>query len=255
MKLLRIEGLGGGAVAVALLFADCAVGETRAPAELRLLERERANLVEMLEAPADSPLVARGDVIVALRSELFESVLGEALPQSGAVGDRFRMTLRSARVRLGDGLARVEMEGRAALRDDSTVHADVLVVGLLDVVDLDAAAGVLRVRVEILGIDTRRVGVRGLAPPAERLVDALARSRAEEFNDLLSDLEVPVSLRERVELPAVESRVVTTAGGELPLSVRLSEVRTLAGRLWVVADVEVGEPRPAPLARSWWEGG
>lgn len=240
--------------AVALLLAGCGVGDARAPAERRLLERERANLVEMLAAPADAPLVARGDVIVALRSELFESMLGEALPQSGPVGDRFRLTLRSARVRLGSGLARVEMEGRAALRDDSTVHADVLVVGLLDVVDLDPAAGVLRTRVEILGIDTRRVAVRGLTPPAERLVDALARRRAEEFNDLLSDLEIPVSLSESVALPAVESPVVRTSGGELPLSVHLSQVRALAGRLWVVADVEVGQPHSAPSVRSWWEG-
>lgn len=242
------------ALLLAALAAACGGGDG-VSAERRLLQREAASLEELLAIPADSPLVARGDVLVAIRSELFEAVLAEALPQSGPVGDRFRLTLEAADVEVRSGVARVEMEGRAALQADPDVFAEVAVVGLLDVVALDPRAGVLRVRVDVLGIDTRRVAVRGLSPPAEQLVEALARRRSEEYDELLDDLAVPLSLRERVELPAVEGDVLSAEGGRIPLGVTLRDVRALADRVWLSIDVELGTPVPSPRARSWWEGG
>jgi hypothetical protein len=64
------------------------------------------------------------------------------------------------------------MQGRAALRGEPDVWADVTVLGLLEVVGIDPTSGVLDARVEILVVDTRQVSVQGLAPPAERLVNA-----------------------------------------------------------------------------------
>lgn len=264
-----------GRVAPALLLAALAAGflaagcaeRDRVAAERRLLERERSNLEQLLALPADSPLIARADLVVALRSELFEAVLDEALPQSGPVGDRYRITLQAADVAIRSGMARVEMEARAALREQPDVFADVAVVGLLDVVALDPRSGVLRARVEILGVDTRQVAVRGLTPPAERLVEALARRRSEEFDDLLDDLAIPLSLSERVELPAVEGDVLSARGGRIPLEVSLRDVRALGDRLWLAIDAELGAPvaragaggwwggsAPSIESRSWWEG-
>ena len=240
-------------LAAALASAACAT-EDRAAAERRLLERERANLEALRALPADSPLVARGDVVVALRSELFETVLDRALPQSAPVGDRYRLTLDAASVDVRSGLVGVEMQGRAELRDEPDVWADVAVVGLLEVVGVDPASGVLDARVEILGVDTRQVSVQGLSPPAERLVNALARRRSEEFDELLGDLEIPVSLRERIALPSVDVEALSAEGGRLPLGVTLRDARALGDRLWVTIDVELGEPIPAERP-SWWEGG
>lgn len=233
--------------------AGCAESD-RVAAERRLLERERSNLEQLLALPSDSPLIARSDLVVALRSELFEAVLDEALPQSGPVGDRYRITLQAADVAIRSGLARVEMEARAALQEQSDVYADVTVVGLLDVVALDPRSGVLRARVEILGVDTRQVALRGLTPPAERLVEALARRRSEEFDDLLDDLAIPLSLRERVELPAVEGDVLSARGGRIPLEVSLRDVRALGDRLWLAIDAELGTPVAPAGAGSWWSG-
>lgn len=241
-------------VAAALAVAACGRGDDRAVAERRLLERELANLEALRALPADSPLVARGDVVVALRSELFEAVLERALPQSGPVGDRYRLTLETASVDVRSGLVGVEMQGRAALRDDRDVYADVAVVGLLEVIGVDPATGVLDARVEILGVDTRQVSVQGLSPPAERLVNALARRRSEEFDELLGQLEIPVSLRERIALPAVDVEALSAEGGRLPLRVALRDARALGDRLWLAIDLELGAPVTAEPA-SWWQGG
>ena len=240
-------------LAAALAAAACDTGDPAA-AERRLLERERANLEALRAVPADSPLIARGDVVVALRSELFAAVLDRALPQSAPVGDRYRLTLESASVDVRSGLVGVEMQGRAALRDEPDVWADVAVVGLLEVVGVDPASGALDARVEILGVDTRQVSVQGLSPPAERLVNALARRRSEEFDELLGDLEIPVSLRERIVLPSVDVEAVSAEGGRLPLGVTLRDARALGDRLWVVIDVELGAPVSA-RPESWWEAG
>lgn len=251
-----LAGRAGAAVAAGLLAGTLAAGcapDDRAAAERRLLERELANLRTLQAVPADSPLIARGDVLVALRSELFEAVLDRALPQSGPVGDRYTITLESASVEIRSGLARVAMEGRAALRDEPGVFAEVSVVGLLDVVAVDPRAGVLRTRVEILGVDTRRVSLRGLEPPAERLVTALARRRSEEFDELVDDLAVPLSLRERIELPRFETEPLSAAGGSLPVEVELRSVRALGDRVWVSVDADLGEPVRDRPRRSWWD--
>lgn len=240
--------------AAAVTAVACDGRSDPAAVERRLLEREKANLEALRALPADSPLVARADVLVALRSELFESVLSEALPQSGPVGDRYRLTLESADVRIRGGLARVAMDGRASLREDPDVFADVSLVGLLDVVAVDAASGVLRARVEILGVDTREVSFQGLTPPAERLVNALARRRSEEFGDLLRDLEIPLSLRERVELPPLQTEPLSAGGGRLPLEVHLRDVQALGDRVWLSIDAALGDPVLLPLpSGSWWE--
>lgn len=228
--------------AVVVAVAACDGPPARQAAERSILEQERKALAEYLATPPDTSLVPFGDILVTVHQDLIQIVLDAALPHTRTVAERFRLTLDRAEVRFRSGLGLVELEGRAALAERPDVFADVTVFGLLDIVGLDPTRSTLRMRVEVLGLDTRDVGVQGISPPAERLVDALAERKTGEFNQILDRLEIPVRLQEVIELPGLEEAEVTIRGGSLPLTVALRDVKVLEDRLWVSVGVDVGVP-------------
>lgn len=222
-----------------LALAGCDAPPARPDARALALEREREVLQRYLEAPEDR-LVPFDDVLVVVGEEVLSEVLRAALPHRATVGDRYRLDLAQAQVDFRDGLALVELEGRAALLARPDVYADLVVVGVFRVLDLDPRRSTLRGRVEVLGFETREVGVAGLSPPVERLVDGLAAERAAELNEILGALEIPVLLEQEIRLPSVQEAEVTIPGGALPLRLEVTEVRVLAGRLWISLAAGIG---------------
>lgn len=196
------------------------------------LIRERDALRRYVDQ-ASGPLVPFDAVVVVIRGELLQEVLDGVLPVERPVGESVLLTLRSARVRFRSGLALVELEGRAALRDNPAVFADLLVSGVLEVLGVDAATGTLATRIQVLGFETADVGVAGLSPPAERLVNRLASGRAQSLNEVLERIEVPVRLAETLDLPAVDEPEVTIRGGSVAFRLQVEDVKVLDDRLWV----------------------
>lgn len=231
------------------LLAACGGDGARVAAERTVLERERATLREYLADREAGRLLSPPDLLLVVRGELVQSVLEAGLPQARTLEDRYRVTLREARVAFRSGLALVELGGRAALADDPGVFADITVFGVLEVVGLDPVRSTLAARVEVVALEATDVGVGGLSPPAERLVERLAGPRLEELNRLLEDLEIPVRLQEVVELPGVETDEVTIPPAEpLALEIELREVRVLRDRLWTSVAVGISAPGAAEVA-------
>ena len=54
---------------------------------------------------------------------------------------------------------------------------------------------------------------------------------------LLGPLEIPVSVEDRLSIPAVESKRLRIAAENLPLTIAVQQVKAFGGRLWVFVDV------------------
>ena len=249
-----LAGIGALLVLVGVFYEVRA--RMRVPVERRVLEAERGALRAYLTAPAPARgVVPFGDILVIIRAELIAELIAGALPIERTIDDRFLVRVDSARVTLRTGLALVELSGRARLTDDENVFADISLVGALEVGTALRVGSALAADVTILGVRTRDVGVGRLSPPAERLVDELARVRLSELDRFLHGVPIPVRLDELVELPAVEEEEVTIPAAGLEIGFRLQGVRVLEEGVFVSLSVERlpsgGPARPdsaAPVA-------
>ncbi len=232
------------AVVLAALVLEACSGADAADRRLEheVLKREKAALEQELAADREA---YPPDAVVAVPASLVGALLAADLPFE-TTADRFRITVERADVDFRGAVALVTLGGRVAWVDQEDVVADVEIVGTLDVIGLDEERGSLRARVEILGVRTRDVRVAGLSPPAERLLDALARRPVGELTALVREVRIPVRILRSLELPAVEEDEVSIAAARLPLDVRIHDVRVGEDRLLVVLDVRVPEGGARP---------
>ena len=246
----RAGGPPGGLLVAACLagFGACGGGAGVAPAE-RALETRRDGLREYLAATAPAadqsgprPLLVFGDILLVVRQPLIEKLVSAALPFERDVGDRYRVRVEGARVTLHPGVALVELSGRVSLVERSQLFADITLLGALEISEGPArtpdAPPRLVGHVEIFGVDTREVRIGGLAPPAERLVNGLARTRLDALNEALDDIPIPLRLEERIELPTVEEEEVTIPGGTLDAVFELVSVRAVEGGIFLSLGVD-----------------
>jgi hypothetical protein len=232
------------ASAAALCLAACRVPPAQPPAEVAVLQQQRAALAALLAQDPQAPLVPFEHVLVAVDQSLVQDLLASAIPYERVIS-RYRVRVTGATVRFEDGFALVRLDGRASLAGspEAAAFADVSVFGGLDVVELDPDTGVLRAAAHVIAVDARRVAVAGVGAPgdAEALVEQLGRERLEAFGGLISRLQIPVRLERAVELPAVASESgVKIAAARIPLRAAVTHVRALRGRLWVSIDAGLG---------------
>jgi hypothetical protein len=210
--------------------------EARQAVEEAILDR-RSEGLEALTAAArrnGGRIIGPEDILVVVGQELVQQVLDGAVPYERTIGDRFHVRVAQCSVRFEDGLALVQLDGRASLTAGGDVGAELTVYGGLDVVDLDAESGVLRARVHVFAVEAKRAGVLGLPTPAGRLAEEIGREKLESFSSLLSSVEIPVRLERAITLPAIGTESgVSIAATHVPLNLSVVEVRSFRRRLWV----------------------
>lgn len=233
----RVHRCAVGAVALAAIFLGACRDPGASDRRLahQLLLREREALERQL---SDAGATRTPDVRVAIPASLIRDLVSTDLPFEATV-DRFRVVVREADVDFRGALARVDLGGAVRWADREGVEVELALVGALEVLDVDPSSGSLEARVDILGVRTRDVRVGGLSPPAERLLDALARRPVEELQALVREIEIPVQLLRTVELPAVEEDEVSIGSARVPLSVGVVDVRVGDDLLVVELDVEI----------------
>jgi len=138
----------------------------------------------------------------------------------------------SADAAFGDGVALVRMAGTASV-GGASVGSQVTVLAAIDVVKLDPISGVLQCGVGILSVEAQDARVLGRNDPVGRLTEALAHGG---LSLLLGSLEIPVSIEDRLSIPAVESKRLAIAAATLPLTIAVRQVKVFGGRLWVFVD-------------------
>jgi len=207
-----------------------------------LLSRQNQELVKLVAAAENGTLLDFKGVLIVVDQVLVQDLLRAVTPLEADVGGGFHVKVDSADTAFGDGIALVSMTGTASV-GGASVGSRVTVLAAIDVVELHPVSGILECRVSILGVDAEDAGALGHGDPVGRLTEALTRGG---LALLLGSLEIPVSLEDRLSIPAVELKRLQIAAENLPLTIAVEQVKAFGGRLWVFVDAALA-PGPAKL--------
>lgn len=200
-----------------------------------LLSRQNQELIRLSWAAEHGRLLDFKGVLIVVDQTLVQDLLAAAMPLEADVGKGFHVRIDSADAAFGDGVALVRLTGTARA-GGTAVGSRVTVLGAMDVVKLDAASGLLRCGVSILGVEAQEAAALGRKDAVDRLTEALAHGG---LTLLIGSLEIPVSIENRLALPAVESKRLRIAGEDLPLTIAVQQVKVFGGRLWVFVNASL----------------
>jgi hypothetical protein len=213
-------------------------------AQEALLARQNEALVKLVAAAESGTLLDFKGMLVVVSEVLVQDLLRAVTPFEADVGNGFHVKIESADAAFGDGVALVRMTGTASV-GGASVGSRVTVFGAIDVVKLDPVSGVLQCGVNLVSVEASDDGALGPNDPVPRLTEALAEGG---LAMLLGTLEIPISLEDRLKIPAVDSKRLDIAAEELPLTVAVQQIKVFGGRLWIFVDVGIApqETRPGP---------
>lgn len=243
-KVARLLAVG---FAIAPALVGCGRGVDSA-GDLRAQRVVLAREVEGLHAIVErlergEPLLPEGDLAVAVDDTLIRELIGAQLPVDADV-ERFHVTLRDADVQFS-GSPTLQLRGRLQLREQPDVTAAVTVFGALDDIRIDRTSSTLRAALAADHLSIEQA--TGLAQYLSgATLDELARRIRLAIAAQLPVLEIPIAVRQTVELPALTEGPVRVAGGRLPLEVAVSQVVAARGRLWLSIRVTPGQFDPLP---------
>jgi hypothetical protein len=241
-----VAGLAILAAAFLLLRRLRSPSAPRLTAQEALLTRQNQELVKLAAAAENGTLLDFKGVLVVVNEALVQDLLHAVTPLEADVGNGFHVTIDSAVAAFGDGVALIRLGGTASV-GGASVGSPVTVFGAIDVVELDPVSGILRCRVSILGVEAQDATALGGNDPVGRLTEALTRGG---LSLLLGTLEIPVSIENRVAIPAVESKHLRIAAGDLPLTIAVQQVKVFGGRLWVFVEGALSPDPGKPEAKS-----
>lgn len=219
---------------------------SRLSARETLLSRQTQELVKLVSAAESGTLLDFKGVLVIVDQVLVQNLLDAVLPLEADVGSGFHVKIDSADAAFGDGVALVHMTGTASV-GGASVGSQVTVYGSIDIVELNPASSVLQCGVSILGVEAQDAKALGHNDPVGRLTEALAHGG---ISMLLGSFEIPVSIEDRLAIPAVDSKRLKIAAQTLPLSIAVRQVKAFGGRLWVFVDAGLAPPPAKSEARS-----
>ena len=198
--------------------------------------------MKLATAAENGTLLDFRGVLIIVDQVLVQDLLRAVTPLEADVGSGFHVKIDSANATFGDGVALVSMTGTASV-GGASVGSQVTVLAAIDVVELHPVSGVLECRVSILGVEAQDARALGYNDPVGRLTEALTRGG---LALLLGPLEIPVSIEDRLSIPAVESKRLQIAAEDIPLTIAVQQVKAFGGRLWVFVDATLA-PGPAKL--------
>ena len=207
-----------------------------------LRSRQNQELVKLTSAAENGTLLDFEGMLIVVDQALVQDLLRAVTPLEADVGSGFHVKIESADTAFGDGVALVSMTGTASV-GGAPLGSRVTVLAAIDVVELHPVSGVLECRVSILGVDAQDARALGRGDPVGRLTEALTRGG---LALLLGPLQIPVSVEDRLRVPAVESKRLQIAAEDLPLTIAVRQVKAFGGRLWVFVDAALA-PSPVKL--------
>jgi hypothetical protein len=224
---------------LALCAGACAFVASRRPApppaEEALLTRRVEGLRQLLARASQGSLVDFDEVLVVVHQDVVRDLLRATTPYDETIAERYHVQVTSASAEFSDGFALVRLEARAEMVGQPA-SAEVSILGALEVLGLEET-GLLRCQVRVFAVEAREANVAGLDESVRDLIEDLGR---DGLNALLSVIDVPVRVEDRVHLPAVETKRVSIPAAEVPFSAKVVEVRVFAERLWVGLSASVG---------------
>jgi hypothetical protein len=250
VRIVRIAAAAVGIAILVLAFVQLRLMQPGRPPRMSVreavLSRQNQELVKLASAAENGTLLDFKGVLIVVDQVLVQDLLRAVTPLEADVGSGFHVKIDSADAAFGDGVALVRMTGTARV-GGASVGSQVTVLGAIDVVELDPVSGVLQCRVSILGVEAQDASALGHNDPVGRLTEALTHGG---LSLLLGSLEIPVSVENRLSIPAVESKRLHIAAENLPLMIAVQQVKAFGGRLWVFVDAALAPSPTKPEAKS-----
>jgi hypothetical protein len=209
-------------------------------AQEAILSRQNQELIKLAAAAENGTLLDFKGVLIVVDQVLVQDLLRAVTPLEADVGGGFHVRIDTADAVFGDGVALVRLTGAARVGRTS-VGSPVTVFGAIDVVKLEPESGVLQCGVGVVSVEAQDATALGYGDPVSKLTAALAEGG---LNLLLGPLEIPISVENRLKIPAVESKRLQIEAEDLPLTIAVQQLKVFGGRLWVFVDAALA-PRPA----------
>ena len=182
-------------------------------------------------------MLPEGDVAVAIDDSLIKDILSAQLPFDADV-DRYHLSLKEAEVQF-TGSPIVRLRGTLNLLAYPSIQAQVFVIGALENIEVNPTTSTLRARIAIdhLGIE-KAAGLEAYV--SRSALDDVGRIIRVQLKDQLPLGQIPVTVQQTIDLPAVTRGPMRIDGARLPLKVAVSQIVAARGTLWIAVSVEPG---------------
>ena len=208
-------------------------------AKLALLRREVGGLrASVAKLERGEPVLPEDAVVVSIGEGVVKQFLTAQLPFSIEV-ESYKIDLKDAEAKFA-GSPSVTLHGAIVHKDHPDYVGEVRAIGVLDSIQVDSSSGTLRARIAIDHVDLLQVG--GLEKVlAGGTLDELARRVRMGLAGKIPDVQIPVKIEQKIDLPSITEGPVRVQGASMALAVSVADVLTGQGTLWIALRVTPGE--------------
>jgi hypothetical protein len=223
------------------LAARCGGGQGRGNehAKLALLQREVSGLrASVAKLERGEPVLPEDAVVVSIAEGVVKQFLAAQLPFTIEV-EIYKIEIKEAQANF-TGTPSVTLQGAIVHKEHPDYVGEVRAIGALDSIAVDSSSGTLRARVAIDHVDLLQMG--GL----ERILgggtlDELARRVRLQLAGQVPEIQIPVKIEQKIDLPSITEGPVRLQGASMPLAVSVADVFAGQGNLWIALSVVPGE--------------
>lgn len=250
MRPSRERSRAGVIALVALIAtAGCRVRESPDAVKTKVrkdfLEKQVAGLTELLASAQKGELVTHDQIAISVDESVAQQILNASLPRDQPIGDHAVVRIEHAEAYFRGNQAAMGFRARVTSDRLPDQFAELELGGNLE--DLKLVDGRLAGRVEIAHFTVRKASV---GPLAQGIVENLVRGNLQLIQGAIPPFELPVKLDQQVKIDEFNAGPVSAAGGELPLTLQVSQVLPIRERLWILIGAKAGPWKPKKAATT-----
>jgi len=207
----------------------------RARARKVFLESQIAGLEDLVAKAERGEIVTADQIAISVEEGVARELLNASLPQERVLGDRLRVRIESVEPYFRGTQSALLFRARATSEDLKSAFPELELGGGLQ--DLALRDGKLSARVALTHFSVLGASV---GPLAQGVVEHLVRDNLSALQGAIPPFEIPVRLDQTIRIGGLREGPVSAAGGQLPMSMTVSQVFPLDKRLWVLIDAKAG---------------
>lgn len=226
---------------VIFLLLGCAPSqeETEYLARKAMLLRQNQGIRELIAEEEQGSLVPMDRFLVGVDEKVLGDIFRSQLPLERPLGKRFVVQLEKAEISLQDKYGLIVIEGNLHLRKSPERQTAVRIFGGLGAVMIDPLTGLLNIRIAIDHFELLQAGV------LENILGSggkkfLAEQGREILQDAIPNIEIPVALRQNINIPAIAEGGIKLDSLIIPLDLSVNRFIAAGGKLWVTLTATVG---------------
>jgi hypothetical protein len=213
--------------------------ETDYLARKAMLLRQNQGIRELIAEEEQGSLVPLDRFLVGVDEKVLEDIFRSQLPLERPLGKRFIVRLEKAEVSLQDKYGLIVIEGNLHLQKTPERQTAVRIFGGLGAVTIDPLTSLLIIRIAIDHFELLKAGL------LESILGSSGKKfLAEQGRDILQDaiptIQIPVALRQNIDIPAITEDGFNLDSLVVPLELSVNRFIAAGGKLWVTLSASVG---------------